>query len=55
MFTDFNVLIKTVLDKKGEVQLHDIFLDGKWIGSRRTKVQAELEAEYAIKRHDSNP
>lgn len=39
-----NVELKPVADPKtGEVQLIDIFIDGKWIGSRRTEEQCRQE------------
>lgn len=32
--------IVQVLDDKGRIILHDIYIDGVWHGSRRTKKQA---------------
>lgn len=28
--------IEPVLNKYGEIELYDIYIDGKWVGSRRT-------------------
>jgi hypothetical protein len=49
------VNIFEVLDPKDQsVQLYDIYVDGKWYGSRRTLQQAELEVEY-VKKKITNP
>lgn len=41
------VNISEVLDPKDQsVQLYDIYVDGKWYGSRRTLEQADLEVSH---------
>ena len=37
---DFSLRISPIKDDKGEAILYDIFLNGDWYGSRRTKEQA---------------
>lgn len=33
----------------GEVQLFDIYIDGKWIGSRRTEKQSLQAIDWALR------
>jgi hypothetical protein len=40
-------VVQPVLDKSGEIVLYDIWTDGKWIGSRRTKDQVKEAIKYA--------
>lgn len=34
---------------EGMVQLFDIYIDGKWIGSRRTETQCNEAIEWALR------
>lgn len=40
-----------VFNKDGSVLLYDCYVDGKWIGSRRTPEQCELARLYQMKVH----
>ena len=41
--------IVAVWGKNGTVLLHDIYLDGKWLGSRTTHQQAMTEYLYHVR------
>jgi hypothetical protein len=46
---DFDVKLVPVRDPDGEIILYDIFVNGGWIGSRRTIPQAtEAQAAYKL-------
>jgi len=44
---------RPVRDDHGVIVLFDMWLDGQWLGSRRTAAQCREEFEYAERRHAS--
>ena len=37
------MIFTPVYNSKGELELYDIYIEGKWIGSRNTITQCEME------------
>ena len=42
-------IYRPVINKGGEIELYDIYIDGKWIGSQRTLDQCEDRLRYLLK------
>ena len=44
---EYNVDVRPVTDEKtGEIVLHDMFVNGQWLGSRRTVEQCQARLQF---------